>query len=299
MLLGFLLVTFAGICWIGLGVSVSVCASRKWDYNIVQGLNYLGVSLICLLVLACGAWPQATDRKILALVFLLNCCAGISNFFTYFLTAKAMRLGPNGLVWGMMQSGMIGSFLMGICFFGEPVTLLRLTGLILIIGGILAMGFGKDNSRSTTGKLWLLPSIGAFFLVMVTHCCNALPSFLPEAAATGSVFRTFGMYFGGVIGFALIMLPGIFRNKKLGRKEEWYMAAVLIVLSVSANIFLFYNGLNLLARAGRGSLAYPVAIGVCVVGFSLFSLCILKEKIALLSKIGLAAVCTGIIVITL
>ncbi len=299
MLTGFLLVIFAGICWIGIGVSVSVCASRKWDYNIVQGLNYFGASLICLLILACGAWPQAADRKILAMVFLLNCCAGIANFFTYVLTAKAMRAGPNGLVWGMMQSGMIGSFLMGVCFFGEPVTLLRVTGFLLIVGGILAMGCGKDNSRNATGKMWMIPSLGAFFLVIVTHCCNTLPSFLPEAAKTGSVFRTFGMYSGGVIGFALTTLPGIFRNKWIGGKGEWYMAAVLMVLSLSASVFLFYNGLNLLARAGRGSLGYPVAIGVCVVGFSLFSLCVLKEKIALLSKLGLAAVCGGIVVMTL
>ena len=42
-----------------------------------------------------------------------------------------------------------------------------------------------------------------------------------------------------------------------------------------------------------------LAIGVCVIGFSFYSILILKEKFASLSLAGLAAVCLGIIVISL
>ena len=107
----------------------------------------------------------------------------------------------------MMQAGMIGSFLMGVCFFGEKATWLRLLGLILIVGGVLAMGIGKNNSRQVTGKKWLYPSMGALCLVVLTHCCNALPSFFPKTAEVASVFRTLGMYIGGFLGFAVTTLP--------------------------------------------------------------------------------------------
>ena len=72
-----------------------------------------------------------------------------------------------------------------------------------------------------------------------------------------------------------------------------------MVLNTSASVFLFYRGLDLLAKAGCGGLGYPVGIGVCVIGFSLYSLLILKEKVARLSLAGLIAVCLGIIVISL
>ena len=299
MTTGIILVICSGICWIGIGISVSVCVARSWNYNIVQGLCYFGSALLCLSILFCGDWPEGPSAKMLLLSFLLSCLAGIANFYTYVLTAKAMSLGPHGLVWGMMQAGMIGSFLMGICCFGEKASWLRLTGLGLIIGGVLAMGIGRDNRQRISGKKWLPPSIGAFFLVMVTHCCNTLPSFLPEAAGSGSLFRTFGMYSGGFLGFAVTTLPGLVHRKNIGGRGEWIMAAVLMFLNVAASVFLFYNGLNLLVRNGCGSLGYPVAIGVCVAGFSLFSLFILKEKIAPLSKVGLLAVSAGIITITL
>ena len=147
MLSGFLLVFAAGVCWIGVGISVSLCSARDWNYNIVQGLNYLGSTLLCAFLLA-GSVHWSGQEQIFGPGFCLSCLAGIANFFTYVFTSKAMRRGPNGLVWGIMQAGMIGSFLMGVVFFGEPAAPLRLSGLALILGGVLIMGSGKDSKTS-------------------------------------------------------------------------------------------------------------------------------------------------------
>ena len=252
------------------------------------------------MILACGAWPADTAAGVLLFVFLMNALAGAANFYTYVLTAKAMRTGPNGLVWGIMQAGMIGSTLMGILFFGEKAAWLRLSGLFLILGGVFVMGRSRDRKGAGSGKKWLLPAFGAFCLVAVTHCCSALPSFLPDAAKAGSAFRTFSMYAGGVFGFAVSALPPAIRAKRIrcGR-GEWIAAASLMILSVVANFCFFFNGLDRLAEAGRGGLGYPVGIGVCVAGFSLYSLLFLKEKIARASLAGLGAVCIGIIAITI
>ena len=298
MMTGFLLVICAGVCWIGIGVSVSICAKRGWSYDLVQGLNYFGAGLICAALLAGGAFPDA-DPKMLGLVFALNCCAGIANFYTYVLTAKAMRIGPNGLIWGIMQAGMIGSTLRGIFFFGEAAAPLRLTGLFLIIGGVLAMGMAKDQKNGGGSGRWLGYALAAFGLVMATHCCNTLPSYLAKTVDSGSVFRTFGMYCGGCLGFVFTTLPGVVRRKQFGGKGEWITAAILMVLNTSASCFFFYRGMDLLAGAGAGGLGYPLSIGVCVAGFSLYSIFCLKEKIARLGLAGLAAACIGIIIITI
>ena len=292
---GFLLVIITGVCWIGVGISVSKCSERGWNYDIIQGLSCLGATLLCALIFAGSA--ARSGGPVFGWGFWLSFLAGITNFYTYVFTSKAMRLGPNGLVWGIMQAGMIGSFLMGMIFFGEKAAPLRIIGLVLILGGIMLMGMSKDSNPREKGKNWLLPALAAFLLVMLTHSCNALPSYL-SASETDSIVRTMGLYFGGFIGFALTTLPGMIRRRDFGGKAEWINAVILMALNTSASLFFFYRGLDLLAKNGGGGLGYPIATGVCVVGFSLYSLLFLKEKIARLSLAGLIAVCFGIITIS-
>ena len=294
---GFLLVIIAGVCWIGVGISVSKCSERGWNYDIIQGLSYLGATMLCALILA-GSAPRSGGGPVFGWGFWLSFLAGITNFYTYVFTSKAMKRGPNGLVWGIMQAGMIGSFLMGMIFFGEKAAPLRIIGLVLILGGIMLMGMSKDSKPREKGENWLLPALAAFLLVMLTHSCNALPSYL-SASETDSIVRTMGLYFGGFIGFALTTLPGMIRRRNFGGKAEWINAVILTILNTSASLFFFFRGLNLLAENGCGGLGYPIATGVCVVGFSLYSLLFLKEKIARMSLAGLIAVCFGIVTISL
>ena len=293
---GFLLIIAAGFCWIGVGISVSICSARSWNYNIVQGLNYLGAALICGLILA-GSSAAGHSWETPGWGVLASCLAGIANFYSYVFTSKAMRRGPNGLVWGIMQAGMIGSFLMGVICFGEKAAPLRLLGLVLILCGVLAMGLGKGG-KSAGGSNWIVPSLIAFLLVMATHCCNALPSYFPETARTGVLFRTMGIYSGGVLGFTLTTLPGMIRKRDFGGRGERITAGILMVLNISASVF-FYLGLDRLANAGCGGLGYPVGIGVCIIGFSLYSMLILKEKFARASLAGLISVAIGIIIISI
>ena len=295
---GFLLVITAGICWIGVGMVVSKCSARGWDFNLVQGLNYIGATLVCSLLLA-GSVSWSELGSVFGLGFLMSFLAGITNFYSFLFTSKAMERGPNGLVWGIMQSGMIGSFLMGVVIFGEKAAPVRFLGLFLILSGILVMGVSRDSRSSVRGKNWVLPTLAAFLLVMVTQSVNSLPSYLQKESGFDSLVRTLGLYFGGMIGFMFTTLPGMIRKRNYGVRGEWIAAIILMVLNVSASLFFFYRGLDLLAKSGCASLGYPVSIGVCVIGFSVYSLLILKEKFARLSLAGLGAVCLGIIIISL
>ena len=297
---GFLMVSVAGFLWIAIGIAVSKCSARGWDYNIVQGLTYLGAIFICAAVV--GGKSIVTGTFEFSLFGFLMCSlAGVSNFYIYVFTAKAMKRGPNGLVWGIMQSGLIGTFLMGMIFFGEKPSLLRVAGALLILGGVLVMGLAKDRKSSSggQGKTWLLFSLLAMLLSMITQCCNTLPSYFPEIGENGASVRTLGMYCGGLLGFAVTTLPGLVRKRNFGRRSEWMTAGILIILNTSASLVFFYRGLDMLAKTGRAGLGYPLSIGVCVIGFSLYSLLILKEKLARLSMAGLGAVCIGIIAVSI
>ena len=295
---GIVLVVIAGICWIGIGVTVSLCSARGWNYNIVQGASYLGSALFSGILLLAQKGSAGLEG-VISTGCLLSFLAGFSNFYTYFFTSRAMKCGPNGLVWGIMQSGLIGSFLMGVIVFGEEASLLRLSGLFLILGGVLCMGLARNNTIAGSGKYWLFYSLLAMFLVMLTNSCNSLPSYLPASAGTSSIVRTLGLYAGGASGFLITTFPPMIRKRNFGGRPEWIVAALLMLLNTSASMLFFFHGLDLLAKNGSGGLSYPIAIGVCVVGFSLYSIFFLKEKIARTGLAGLGAVSLGIIIIAL
>ena len=295
---GFLLVTVAGILWIGVGIAVSRCSARGWNYGIAQGLSCLGAVLICAVLLAAGRF-RAEPAEFSWFGFLASCLAGVANFYTNILMAKAMRRGPNGLVWGIVESALIGPFLMSVVFFGEQPGAIQAAGLLLILGGVLAMGIAKDDRSSARGKGWLVFALGALLLAMTTQCCNTLPSYFPEMGGNDAVVRTFGLYFGGLAGFAFTSLPGMIRRRDFGGRGEWTIAVTLTVLNTSAGLFFFYRGMDLLVGIGRAGLGCPLAIGVCVIGFSLYSLLILKEKFPRTSLAGLGAACLGIILIAI
>ena len=295
---GFFLVFIAGFFWIGIGIAVSKCSARGWDYNIVQGMTYLGSSLVCALILV-GKSIGSGDTGFSEFGFIMSALGGFANFYNYVFTAKAMQKGPNGLVWGMMQSGMIGAFLMGVLFFGERPAWFQVIGLLLVLGGVLVMGLAKDRKSTGQGKSWVIMSLCAFLFCIVTQCCCTLPSYFPKLGENSALSRTLGVYVGGVIGFAFTTLPGMIRKRNFGGWGEWTTAGILVLSNTSASLFFFYRGLDLLVKNGCAGLGYPLAIGVCVIGFSFYSLLVLKEKFARLGLAGLGAVCLGIIIIAI
>lgn len=60
-------------------------------------------------------------------------CAGILNYAGLQAMGKGMQLGPNGAVWGIMQSALIVPFLGGILLFGQVLTVPRLAGILLLV----------------------------------------------------------------------------------------------------------------------------------------------------------------------
>ena len=299
---GLLMVAVAGLLWVGVGVAVSRCSARGWRYDIAQGLSCLGAVLICGAILAVNRLRAGTV-EFSRFGFLISCFAGVANFYTNILVAQAMRRGPNGLVWGIVESALIGPFLMSVIFFGEQPGVIQVAGLLLILCGVLAMGIAKDEKASIrsqrASKSWVAFAFGALLLAMTTQSFNTLPSYFPEMGSNDAVVRTFGLYFGGLAGFAFTTLPGMIRRRDFGGRGEWTIAVTVMALNTSAGLFFFYRGMDLLVAAGRAGLGCPLAIGVCVIGFSLYSLLILKEKFPRASLAGLGAACLGIILIAI
>lgn len=102
--------------------------NTAWFYLILAGLFEIG-------------WPlgfklsQVTSHRIL-FIAMAAVCMGISGYFMW----MAQRDIPMGTVYAVWTGiGAAGTFVVGILFFKDPVSWMRMFSVFLIIAGVIGM----------------------------------------------------------------------------------------------------------------------------------------------------------------
>jgi quaternary ammonium compound-resistance protein SugE len=100
----------------------------SWIYLIIAGIFEIG-------------WPvglklaQEFDRKLIGIGIAVICMT-LSGLFLW-LAQKEISIGTAYAVWTGI--GAAGTFIVGICFFGDIGSLGRYLGVLLIIAGVIAL----------------------------------------------------------------------------------------------------------------------------------------------------------------
>lgn len=103
----------------------------SWVYLIAAGMFEIG-------------WPvglkmaQGDERRMQGILIAVGCMA-ISGALLW-LAQKEIPLGTSYAVWTGI--GAAGTFLVGVVFYGDPSTLVRFIGVLMIIGGVITLKFG-------------------------------------------------------------------------------------------------------------------------------------------------------------
>ena len=205
---------------------------------------------------------------------------GIVNYFQLDFMSRAMQKGPNGIIWSIIQSGFIFPFFMGVIFFGVKLNLLRTGGLISLLAALALFGTGRKTASEGN---WKLPAFAAFAMTGISQMLSNLPSYFPEAQAVSSIWRTAAFSVGLCFGAVFLELPkGKQFFTELGghfrRLEVWRNCFMLEIPEMASSYLLLYPGMDILSRAGIGSVAYPVMVGSCIIFFEIFSIVVLREK---------------------
>ena len=103
-----------------------------WLYLILAGLFEIG-------------WPiglkiaQKSTCMIVGVAIAIVCI--IMSGILLFIAQKTIHIGTAYAVWTGI--GAVGTFLIGICFFSDPATLLRYAGILFIFFGIVLLKLGN------------------------------------------------------------------------------------------------------------------------------------------------------------
>ena len=303
MIFGISALVFVGLTWTVVGVVMGLAPKRGIDVSAVQFASAgiaISVSIVVLFFM-----PESTCTiKVYSLTGASFFLYGFLNFMMLQIMAFSMQRGPNGIIWGIIQSAVIFPFFAGIIFFNVALTPIRLAGMLLLLGALAIFGLCREKSNFS-GKSWKLVTFLNFLLCGLVITVSNLPSYYPAAETVSSVSRTMftsiGIFTGAIIYNLYRREKGKWKMLFLNFKTVtlWKFVGILQGFSLLAGYFFFYNGMNALANAGAGSIAYPLLTGASIIGFSFYSMFFLKEKSTVPQYLALTACAAGIVCISL
>ena len=322
-----LLLFAAGLSWVSVGAAVGYVERRGYDLVLYQIL----LCAVCV-TLGLAGWMAAPDSFFpkdgapaltwaVVIPALLLC--GALNYLMAAMMGKAMKRGPNAVIWAIIQSGLVYPFLMGSLVFGVPMGPRRICGIALIVtsvflyaargkpGGDAASGRAEQpagdyaqGGPSATGRtalrLWLPASLLGMLFCGLNQCAANLPSYLEKGSDFSGTFRTFAVYFGLLVAaladLALKRIRGGRAAPPPGQLRvlaAW--AAGVGTISFLSTKYLTFPGLDALERLGAGSMGYPVMVAACIVGFFPYGALVLHERISVLQAVGAILGLAGIL----
>lgn len=290
MTTGLLLILLTGLVWAGLGVVSGTVARRGLDAAAYLTAGTLMSTLASWILLP--NWPVllAGDVERGAAFIPLIFGAGLLSTASFFFLQKAMIGGA--AAWAVGQSAMVIPFLTGILFFGEPVSAVRLAGVAAIVGSLLAFMKAQQSSPAQQGH-WLAAAIVAMLLAGATQVMASIPSSwegwqdraglrIPIVQSAGSVL--------------LLCLSVVRRRWPATVEWKWGLCNAVLILS---GLMLLFAGLDHLGREGRLALAYPLALGSCIVLVAAYDVVVWKHPCGRWRLIGIAGCVLGIVMLGL
>lgn len=299
MIFGITAMILVGAGWTIYGGIMSKAPKEKVNISV---LLFWAFTLAFVLSTVCGVFqgiPQTTARG-LAIALFATMISGFFNFWQLEIMSGAMQKGHNGTIWGIVQSGFILPFFMGILFFDVPLTWARGIGLLLALTSVILSGISQGAG---SGK-WLIPAFAAFLMTGINQCMSNLPSYFPEAENVSSVWRTAGLSLGfilGAISCNIFSLPGFIRDIAAGAVtwKVWKYCLLLDGVNIISSYFFLYPGMDSLSESGVGAIAYPLMVCACLLVFDLYSLFILREKHTLVQWAVLLLCMLGVVGLSL
>ena len=298
MLTGILFLVLTGIVWVGPGAVISLSAKKNLSLDFIQGMSALIIILLGVIMYF------AASPKLHPVAWIALPVSGVINYLCFIVAGKAMKKGPSGLTWAIMQSSFVMPFLMGVLFFDVPCSPLRLTGLGVMLIAMYLMGVwgntGAEDDRSGhTGKLvWLAYTLLAFVVAGLSQCSFNLPSYFikDEGGGFANLFFRAGINSAG--GLAVFLCSPLWNKNSFNYKGTFASIALLTVCTLCA-LSTMFCGLDILAACGAGAIGYPISLGSCIAAFLVYTSWRLKEKLSPPAMIGVGLCFLGIVLLAL
>ncbi len=294
MIIGLTLTLIIGFFWSLIGVYYKAIAKWKlsfFDISLVNG-SFSMLILLCFvskpLALASGEIPPPSWSFVLFLLI----GSGINTLGSLFLQ-RSMVWGKSSVTWAIGQSALIIPFLAITLIFSEPWSIPKIFGTASVIGGMIVLSMrpgGQDEAPR--------PQYGVLLALIAFTVLGIGQSMLSAQSYWG--YDDAGDIRGPIqlAGSFLVVLTAKFVMRDFGfsfNKKALLIIGLMILQGVLTT-FLQFRAMDHLKACGMNGVFFPVAVGTCIAGYSIWSMLFFKEKLNIPIVAGTLTILAGILV---
>jgi multidrug transporter EmrE-like cation transporter len=321
MVLGIGVTLFVGLVWMVVGIIYSNATKDKSQFNLFMLNMVILYAVIAFLLPYIGSFefvqaiipskymPVKPLNPIAWSNFwklaLLTAPSNLAGFAGFFILSYAMRMGSHSVAWGIMQSAIVLPFLTGWLILGDNVKIGNLCGMLIIIMSLIILVFGKVTSadksagkseNSSNVKNFLILTFLAFLCTGIQQSCTLLPNkadiIFPNTEPFTDAVLAWRIPLGSLGSLVIWVIVSLLAKVKLsfGQFKNSLIYAIVVFIGQT----LFYVAVDILSNYKLSGVVYPLAIGCCIVSFSLFCVIFRHEKLNILEKVGLGVMVLGL-----
>ena len=304
MFIALTLLILVGLSWIYEGIVMGNVSRHNVSIPLFQLLAYLFGLFVGLALLFSGLYPPLSASRGAAIqAFLFYFVVGLMSYPLRLSMAKGMECGPNSLVWAILQSGMVIPFIYGICFHDVKAGTLRLVGMVLLLLALPLMSVNiKEKEKKVSSKSWVFFAIVAFLLCGIQQTLLNEPSYSDEIRKGIPIIQRCLLIYIGNLVVASVMLfcpshAAVRKNLRTYLKNRylWIYAIVSQAFAMVSGLLLSFNAMDRMAKLGMGAISYPIMVISSILGFTLYSIIWLRERLTWEAITGMCLCTMGIV----
>jgi drug/metabolite transporter (DMT)-like permease len=262
----------------------------KYGINTFQAIvfNYF-TAFTCGILLFGKDWsPKALETGNWPYFVVLSAVLFISLFIVMGISSQKNGVALTSIA-GKMSMGLSMLFMIGL--YSEPLSFMKITGILLAFLGVFLVSFSKSSDGKSSNSIWLLIVlfVGSAILDVVL---NYVQKYEFEHIPA-SLFSAFGFGLAGAIGFIILL----FQIARKSSKFEWknVLAGILLGIPNYFSIYLLIRSYTTTGWTDSTVLAIMNVSTVlisAVIGFIAF-----RENVTIQKIIGLLAAVSAIILL--
>ena len=311
MLAGIAIIFLIGIIWMFVGIVYSYSTRDKSQFVLFMISFYLLYTVIsfacpCLIEMICPEYKLVAPLSKVSWKELFNLSLFIvpSALFSsagFFMFSIAIRKGPLSVAWGIMQSAIVLPFLATWLIFKDNVNLISIIGMTIILLSLYFIVKGKqlnaeNNDVTCRTKTFLWLAFAAFLGNGISQTCSLLPNkftiFFPGETDFSSELMAWRVPITALSGLVVWVIIGFAVKMRVSLKQ-WkngltYAAIVFIGQT------LLYIAIDILSKYKLSGIVFPLAMGFCIVQFSIYCVIVKHERLHYFEKLGLGVLTIGL-----